>query len=231
MRRSGNMAVQGSTREWRRESSDARRSRSETGIADTAMLAAHNEQNVIIGVAPALGRTSREQVQAAVCHHPSNRTGRGWSVFRTTRRCNFKPSYEMKKNSPDDREWHERQIEKRKQEQIAPEPTDSGAHGKPVKGGAPESRGSRETFPKRTKKPGSAGLANEVRPGLGTRADYADPSPIPDQPPKEATSKSKPEATPRGYEEPRKEPREQPPDSLAHEQERSTGVSGHSGNT
>lgn len=133
----------------------------------------------------------------------------------------------MTKNPQDERDRHERQSRK----QVAPEPTDAGAHGKPVKGGAPESRGSRATFPKRTKKPGKAGLANEVRPGLGTRADYADPSPIPNRPPKEAKSKSKPEATPHGYEEPRPEPREQPSDSLAHEEERSTGVSGHSGIT
>ena len=35
----------------------------------------------------------------------------------------------------------------------------------------PELPGSRETFPERTKKPGEAGLANEARPGLGTRAE------------------------------------------------------------
>ena len=44
-------------------------------------------------------------------------------------------------------------------------------------------------------------------------------------------SDSKPRATPHGYEEPRPEPQEQPSDSFAHEQERSTGVSGHTGNT
>jgi hypothetical protein len=137
----------------------------------------------------------------------------------------------MTKNSPDDRDWHERRIEEARRRQVAPEPTDAGAHGKPVKGGAPESRGSRATFPKRTKKPGKAGLANEVRPGLGTRADPADAARIAKRAPKEAKSKSKPKATPRGYEEPRPEPREQPADSFAHEQERSTGVSGHSGNT
>jgi hypothetical protein len=98
-------------------------------------------------------------------------------------------------------------------------------------GGAPESAPSRKTFPERTKKPGRVGLANEARPGLGTRADDADPADIPAHPPKEAASRSKPKATPHGYEEPTPEPREQPSDSLAHEQERQTGVSGHSGGT
>jgi hypothetical protein len=99
------------------------------------------------------------------------------------------------------------------------------------RGGAPESPASRETFPERTKKPGSAGLANEARPGLGSRADEGDPAAGPTKPPKEAKSNSAPKATRYGYEEPRPEPRDQPPDSLAHEQERQSGVSGHSGGT
>lgn len=95
--------------------------------------------------------------------------------------------------------------------------------------GAPESLPSRETFPKRTKKPGAAGLANEARPGLGSRADEADPDEAPTKAPKEAKSKSKPRATPHGYEEPRPAPRDQPPNTMAHEMERSTGMSGQSG--
>jgi hypothetical protein len=137
----------------------------------------------------------------------------------------------MKKKPQDQRDWHERRIEETRKKHLAPEPTKQGAKGKPVKGGAPESPESRETFEQRTKKPGDAGLANEARPGLGSRADYADPAVIPTEPPKEAKSRSKPEATKHSYEEPRPEPREQPSDSMAHEQERSTGVSGHSGNT
>ena len=105
------------------------------------------------------------------------------------------------------------------------------AESPPVKGDEPKTTAAGETSKKRTKKPGSAGLANEARPGLGTRADDPDPWANPTEPPKEASSKSKPEATKHGYEEPRPEPREQAPDSLAHEQERSTGVSGHTGNT
>ena len=123
---------------------------------------------------------------------------------------------------------HERRIEDARKKRIAPEPTKAGAHGRPVKGGAPETPESRETFPKRTLKPGEVGLANEARAGLGTRGDYADPAKVPEHPPKEATSRSKPQATPHGYEEPRPEPRDQPPDSMAHEEERSTGVSGQS---
>ena len=137
----------------------------------------------------------------------------------------------MNKTPRDHRDWHEKRIEDAREKKVAPEPTLAGAEGRPVEGGAPETPGSRATFPKRTRKPGDVGLADEVRPGLGSRAFYADPSPIPEGPPEEATSTAKPEATPRGYEEPPPEPREQPPDSMAHEQQRSTGVSGHMGNT
>ena len=137
----------------------------------------------------------------------------------------------MKTNPQDQRDWHERRIEEARQRKVAPEPTQDSAHGRPVKGGAPETEGSRSTAKQRRKKPGSVGLANEARPGLGTRADDGRKRPRPDTPMKEATSRSKPEATRRGYEEPRPEPREQAPDSMAHEEERSTGESGHSGIT
>ena len=94
--------------------------------------------------------------------------------------------------------------------------------------GAPESAASKETFGKRTKKPGRVGLANEARPGLGSRRNEAAPTA---RPPKRKPAKEsgKPRATPRGYEEPRPEPREQPSDTMAHELERSTGTSGHAG--
>lgn len=82
-----------------------------------------------------------------------------------------------------------------------------------------------------TKKPGHVGLANEARPGLGTREDNGDPAAAAEKPLQEATSKTKPRATKRGYEEPRPAPREQPSNSLAHEQERSTGMSGQSSGT
>jgi hypothetical protein len=137
----------------------------------------------------------------------------------------------MKKKPRDQRDWHEKRTEGARGKRVAPESTNAGAQGRSAKGGVPETPGSRATFPQRTRKPREVGLANEVRPGLGSRAYYADPSPIPDKPPKEAKSGSKPQATPRAYEEPRPEPREQPPDSMAHEEERSTGVSGHMGNT
>lgn len=79
------------------------------------------------------------------------------------------------------------------------------------------------------KKPGQVGLANEARPGLGTRADDPQPAAA-SETPEEAESLTKPRATRLGYEEPRPEPREQDPNSFAHEEERSTGVSGHMGN-
>ncbi len=75
------------------------------------------------------------------------------------------------------------------------------------------------------------GLANALRPG------FSDPRTVSAAPKKQPPAKAKvddtakPKATPYGYDEPRPEPREQASDSLAHEQERSTGVSGHSGNS
>lgn len=72
------------------------------------------------------------------------------------------------------------------------------------------------------------GLANEARPGLGTRNDDPNPQAKPKSTPPEPKTGQKPKATRRGYEEPRPAPREQAPDSLAHEQERSTGMSGQS---
>jgi hypothetical protein len=67
---------------------------------------------------------------------------------------------------------------------------------------------------RRTERPGRVGLANEVRPGLGTRAD--------------TKKRSK-----RGghYAKRRPAPREQAPDSMAHELERSTAMSGQSSGT
>lgn len=86
-----------------------------------------------------------------------------------------------------------------------------------------ESRPSRETFPRRTERPGEAGLANEARPGLGSRGE----SP----PAKKAKSSAGPahDRDPLGRDKPivRPAPREQKPDSMARELERDTGVSGH----
>ena len=137
----------------------------------------------------------------------------------------------MKTDLKDQRDWHERRIEEARKRQVAPEPTNDSAPGHAVKGSASESHASRATAKKRAKKPGSVGLANEARPGLGTRADDGRKRARPDAPMKEAKSRSKPEATRHGYEEPRPEPREQASDSMAHEEERSTGESGHSGIT
>src|SRR4051812_18072030 len=41
--------------------------------------------------------------------------------------------------------------------------------------GEPESPATLATFPQRTKRPGQVGLANEARPGLGTRAADENP--------------------------------------------------------
>ena len=83
----------------------------------------------------------------------------------------------------------------------------------------------------RRTKPGQAGLANESRPGLGTRNDDPDPAHKPKGRSPEAGQRGQPKATTHGYEEPRPEPREQSADPMAIEEERSTGVSGHMGNT
>lgn len=137
----------------------------------------------------------------------------------------------MKKKPNDQRDWHERRLEEAKKKGVAPEPTKDRAHGKPVTGGAPETPESRKTFPKRTEKPGHAGLANEARPGLGTRGDDAEATKRAEAQLPEAKSRSRPRATEHGYEEPPPAPREQSPDTMEHEEERSTGVSGHSGAT
>src|SRR4051812_37492978 len=73
----------------------------------------------------------------------------------------------MKKKPVDQRDWHERRIEEARKKLTA------------VDRGAPESQASRQSFPERTKRPGSVGLANEARPGLGTRAANPDPAVAP----------------------------------------------------
>ena len=92
--------------------------------------------------------------------------------------------------------------------------------------GAPESAESKQTFPKREQRPGEAGLANEARPGLGTRADENDPAENPSRSRAQDDGMEPPKANPKAHRQPRPEPREQAPDTMAHEMERSTGVSG-----
>jgi len=92
--------------------------------------------------------------------------------------------------------------------------------------------GPEETPPAIAPRKPRVGLVNESRPGLGARSPAQggppnDPAAAPDG----LETEGAPRATPRGYVEPRPEPREQPSDSYAHEQERSTGVSGHLGNS
>lgn len=129
----------------------------------------------------------------------------------------------MTSKPTDHRDWHEQRIEELRRQRTGE-----------TSRGQPESPQSKETFPQRERKPGEAGLANEARPGLGSRADKADPAAS--EGPKgrgrrrvKTDDTGKPKATPYGYEEPRPEPREQAPDTMAHDQERSTGTSGHMG--
>ena len=88
-----------------------------------------------------------------------------------------------------------------------------------------ESPPSRETFPKRTRRPGEVGLANELRPGLGTRRKAA-PSKT-----SGVKRKTKTDREPLGRVAPLppSKPREEPADTFAHELEHDTGVSGHLG--
>jgi hypothetical protein len=138
----------------------------------------------------------------------------------------------MKNNPRDERTAQQRQLEQReKRDKVAPEPTKDGAHGRPIAGGAPETSASKETFPERTKKPGAAGLANEARPGLGSRADDPEASAATQQKPKKGKGGIGPTDSRHLHVEPRPEPREQPSNSMAHELERSSGVSGQSGGT
>jgi hypothetical protein len=100
--------------------------------------------------------------------------------------------------------------------------------------GAQESSESIATFPLHKKRPGQAGLANEVRPGLGTRGTDADPR---ENEPAERgvasnAKKRRLADTPLPIPPERQSaPSEQDSDSLAQQQQRSTGVSGHAGGT
>jgi hypothetical protein len=78
----------------------------------------------------------------------------------------------------------------------------------------------------RTEPPGEAGLANENRPGLGTRAAHTD-QPLTRGRPVDVQR----QASDQGQTTKRPEPREQRSDSLAQEQQRSTGMSGMSSGT
>src|SRR3954467_14684807 len=93
--------------------------------------------------------------------------------------------------------------------------------------GTHESPASLATFPQRTKRPGQVGLANEARPGLGTRSIDDAPGDQPSLPQAEDDSKAESKIQPPPTRRP--EPTEQDPDSLQHILERDTGVSGHSG--
>lgn len=84
-------------------------------------------------------------------------------------------------------------------------------------------------FKKRALRPRAAGLANEARPGLGTRADEKDRRRKEGAPLRPLRAKA-PKAA-RTYREPTPPPQEEPADRLVQEQERSTGMSGQSAGT
>lgn len=140
-------------------------------------------------------------------------------------------------------------------ESNSPDPIDAPAPGKPKeKNGAPSAKGAPpaakptaaaadradrrgderaqhvDAFEKRQERPGDAGLANEARPGLGTRADEAEPKPAPGAHRPDRREPRAPEAA-KKFQPPRPDPQEQGADSLAQEEQRSTGVSGHSSGT
>lgn len=102
--------------------------------------------------------------------------------------------------------------------------------------GLPESPQSEETFPHRTEPPGQAGLANEARPGLGTRRDEPFPGEPRHTPPADSGEEAEDNVSRHQHSsrEPNdkplpRDPREQMPDSWNHEEERDTGASGHMG--
>ena len=93
--------------------------------------------------------------------------------------------------------------------------------------GAHESAESIETFAERRKRPGQVGLANEARPGLGSRAQSYDDDRAQiveiDVADVEGLQSILPRPPERSH-----EASEQDADSLAQEMQRDTGVSGHS---
>lgn len=86
-----------------------------------------------------------------------------------------------------------------------------------------------DAFKKRELRPGSSGLANEARPGLGTRADEGAAKREEGAPLKPWRSRATKAA--KSYREPPPAPQEEPADELVQEQERSTGMSGQSAGT
>ena len=100
------------------------------------------------------------------------------------------------------------------------------------KPGAHESTASQESFSQRTKRPGQVGLANEARPGLVSRAAGQKDSDSETARVLEidVTDVASLESLPQPPER-RPDPVEQDPDSLAHQWERETGVSGRSSGT
>lgn len=86
-----------------------------------------------------------------------------------------------------------------------------------------------DAFKKRQLRPGKAGLANEPRPGLGTRASKPGVERKEGAPLKPWRTRAVKAA--KKYQEPRPAPQEEPADDLLQAQERSTGMSGQSAGT
>jgi hypothetical protein len=85
--------------------------------------------------------------------------------------------------------------------------------------------------PKSARTTGNAGLANETRPGLGTRSIDQETGETLRRMKKPAAGKQSAADGPLTPDQHRPEPAEQNSASLEQEEERSTGVSGHSGGT
>lgn len=92
-----------------------------------------------------------------------------------------------------------------------------------------EKQGRHADAAQRTRRPGPAGLANEARPGLGTRADRGDSKPEEGRPLR--TGRPRAQKAAKTYREPTPPPQEEPADEMIREQEHSTGVSGQSAGT
>lgn len=105
----------------------------------------------------------------------------------------------------------------------------TGGHGQAVRT-AGERAQHLDAFKKRTRRPGKGvGLANEPRPGLGTRAVEPDIQRKEGAPLKPWRARAAKAA--KTYQPPRPEPQEEPDDERLQAEERSTGMSGQSAGT
>lgn len=157
-----------------------------------------------------------------------------------------KPSNQNR--DPNQKDWHEKRIEEgraeqekadaaKKQERGQPQPPKDGDQRLGRKPDESNQSG-QERAEQRITRPGETGLANENRPGLGTRGD-----PTANQQDKQGqggaaqqsakagakgAKKGSPSVDPAAGKKPRPAPQEQNSNSLEQEEQRSTGMSGQS---